>query len=64
MSSRIKNIAIVTIALVIIMLLSTLIVLGFNSILGFSTDVNNNDVATMISVVAFAFAVALKFYYK
>ena len=60
-----KNIVIVSLSLIGIMLVSTLIVIGFNSYIGFSTDVNNNDVATSISAVAFAIAVFWKYlYYK
>ena len=58
-----KNIIIVTAVLIGIMLASTTIVIGFNSYIGFSTDVNNNDVATSISAVAFAIAVIWKYLY-
>lgn len=63
-NQRIKNIIIVTAALVGIMIVSTLIVTGFNSIVGFSTDVNNDDVATSIAAVAFGIALAWKYLYE
>lgn len=62
-NKMIKNILILSIALFTIMLISTLIVVGFNSIIGFSTDVANDDVATSISAVAFAIAIILKLIY-
>lgn len=61
-NNSIKDIVILLIALVAIMFISTLIVLGFNSIIGFSTDVSNDDVLTAISVVSFLLAVGLKYY--
>jgi hypothetical protein len=62
-NKSIKNILIVSVALFGIMLVSTLIVIGFNSFIGFSTDVNNDDVATSIAAVAFAIAVIWKYFY-
>ena len=62
-NNTIKNILIVSLSLIGIMLASMLIVIGFNSYIGFSTDVNNNDVATSISAVAFAIAVIWKYLY-
>ena len=58
-----KNIIIVTASLIGIMLISTTIVIGFNSYIGFSTDVSNDDVATSISTVTFAIAVIWKYIY-
>jgi len=58
-----KNIIIVTLSLIAIMLISTTLVIWFNSYIGFSTDVNNNDVATSISAVAFLIAVIWKYLY-
>ena len=52
-----KNILILCISLVGIMLASTAIVLTFNSLFGFSTDVNTNDVSTSIAAIAFLIAV-------
>lgn len=60
---NIKNILKVAAALFIIMLFSTLLVIGFNSFIGFSTDVNNNDVATSIAAVAFGIALILRYLY-
>jgi uncharacterized membrane protein len=59
----IKNILIIAIALFGIMIVATLIVVGFNSLIGFSTDVNNNKVATSIAAVAFTIALIWKFLY-
>ena len=58
-----KNILIVSLALFAIMTVATGIVIAFNSILGFSIDINNEDVATSIAAVAFAIGVAMKFIY-
>ena len=58
-----KNIIIVTLALFAIMLLSTLLVIGFNFVLGFSTDINTNNVSTSISAVAFSIALILRYLY-
>jgi len=58
-----KNIIIVTLSLIGIMLVSTTIVIGFNSYIGFSTDVSNDDVATSISAIAFGIALILKYMY-
>lgn len=64
-NTTLKNILILSISLFGIMLVSTLIVIGFNSFIGFSTDVSNDDVATSIAAVAFAIALGLKYlYYK
>ena len=60
----IKNILIVSSALIGIMLVATLIVIGFNSIVGLSTDMNNEDVSTSIAAVAFAIAIIWKFIYE
>ena len=62
-NKSIKNILIVSVALFGIMLVSTLIVIGFNTFIGFSTDVNNDDVATSIAAVAFTIAVIWKYFY-
>jgi hypothetical protein len=58
-----KNILIIAIALFVIMTLATIIVIGFNSIAGLSTNVHNDDVATSIAAVAFAIGVIMKFVY-
>jgi hypothetical protein len=52
-NSSLKEILVLVIALFVIVLVSTFIVLGVNSLIGFSTDVGNNDVLTAISVVSF-----------
>ncbi|MEA3499042.1 MAG: hypothetical protein U9R16_08285 [Campylobacterota bacterium] len=62
-NKSIKNILIVSIALFGIMLVSTLVVISFNSFIGFSTDVNNNDVATSIAAVAFTIALIWRYLY-
>ena len=62
-NKSIKNIFIVSISLFGIMLVSTLIVIAFNSFIGFSTDVNNVDVATSIAAVAFTIAVIWRYLY-
>ncbi len=62
-NKSIKNILLVSISLLGIMLVATLIVIGINSFIGYSTDVNNTDVATSISAVAFAIAVIWKYFY-
>jgi len=46
------------------MLVSTLIVLGFNSIVGFSTNLNDEDVATATAAVAFIIGLLLKYFYR
>jgi hypothetical protein len=61
-NSSIKDIITLAIALFVIVFLSTLSVLGFNSVVGFSTDLSNDDVLTSISVVSFLFGLALKYY--
>jgi len=58
-----KNILIIALALFIIMTLSSVIVMGFNHLVGLSTDVNNEDVATSIAAVAFTIGVSMKFIY-
>jgi hypothetical protein len=63
-SKSIKNIIIVSVALLVIMIVSTSIVIGFNFIIGFSTDVNNDDVATFIALVAFIIALIWKILYE
>ena len=62
-NTRVKNIIILSLSLFGIMLISTLIVIGFNFSIGFSTDVQNDDVATSIAAVAFAIAVAMRYLY-
>ncbi|MEA3354496.1 MAG: hypothetical protein U9Q33_11825 [Campylobacterota bacterium] len=62
-NKSVKNIFIISISLFGIMLLSTFIVIGFNTLLGFSTDVNNDNVATAIAAVAFAIAVIWRYLY-
>ena len=62
-NTKVKNILILSISLFGIMLISTLIVIGFNFSIGFSTDVSNDDVATSIAAVAFAIAVAMRYLY-
>lgn len=59
-----KNIFILSVALFGIMIISTLIVLGFNYMFGFTTDVNNYDVATSIAVVAFLIALVWRYLYE
>lgn len=63
-NQTIKNIFILAFSLIIIMLISTLIVVGFNSIVGFNTDVNNDNVATSIAAVAFIIALILRYFYE
>ena len=58
-----KNILIITLSLFVIMTVSSVIVVGFNSLAELSTDVNNEDVATSIAAVPFAIGVAIKFIY-
>jgi len=58
-----KNIIIVSLALFGIMLVSTLLVLGFNSIVGLSTDINTNNVSTSIAAVAFSIAIIWRYLY-
>lgn len=62
-NSSFKNILIISIALIGIMIVATIVVVGFNSILGLNTDVNNNDVATAIAAVAFVIGVLWKLLY-
>jgi len=62
-NTSIKNILILASSLFAIMLIATLIVIGFNFFIGFSTDVQNDDVATSIAAVAFAIAVAVRYLY-
>jgi hypothetical protein len=64
MNSSFKDIVILVLVLFVIMLVSTLIVLGFNATLGFSTDVSNDDVLTAISIVSFLLAIVLKYFYE
>lgn len=63
-NSNFKNILIISVALVLITITSTLIVIAFNSMAGFSTDLNNEDVATSIAAVAFVIGLILKFVYE
>jgi len=63
-NKSIKNILIVSISLIGLMLVSTTIVVSFNSYMGFSKDVSNADVATSISALAFAIAVLWKYLYN
>jgi len=58
-----KNIIIVSLALFGIMLVSTLLVLGFNSFAGLSTDINTNNVSTSIAAVAFGIAIIWRYLY-
>ncbi|MEA3383378.1 MAG: hypothetical protein U9Q20_01695 [Campylobacterota bacterium] len=62
-NKSIKNILIVTIALFTIMLVSTLVVIVFNFFLGFSTDVNNENVSTSIAAVAFFIVIIWRYLY-
>jgi len=62
-NKRIKNITIISLALFAIMLLSTLLVIGFNYLVGFNTIINNEDVSTSIAAVAFAIALLLRYFY-
>lgn len=62
--TSIKNILILSAALIGIMLTSTLIVTGFNSFMGFSTDLDNDDVATAIAAVAFGIAIVWRYLYE
>lgn len=62
-NNSLKNILIISAALIGIMIVSTIIVLGFNFIVGYSTDVNNDDVATSIAAVAFGIGVVWKLLY-
>ena len=59
--SNMKNIIIVTVSLIGIMLVATTIVIVFNTYIGYSTDVNNDDVATSISAIAFSIAAIWKY---
>lgn len=61
-NKSIKNILIVSIALFGIMLVSTLVILGFNSLMGFSTDINTNDVSTSIAALAFFIAIIWRYF--
>ena len=63
-NTSIKNILILALSLFAIMLIATLIVIGFNFFIGFSTDVQNDDVATSIAAVAFAIAVLIRYLYQ
>lgn len=60
-NQSLKNILIVSVALFGIMIVSTAIVIAFNRIFEFSTDLTNEDVLTAISFVAFCIAVIWKF---
>jgi len=62
-NSPIKNIIIVTMSLVGIMIVSTVIVISFNYLFGFSTDTNNEHVSTIIAAVAFCIAIIWKYLY-
>lgn len=62
-NTSLKNILILALSLFTIMLIATLIVIGFNFFIGFSTDVQNDDVATSIAAVAFAIALAVRYLY-
>jgi len=59
-----KNILILFLALIVIMSLSTLLTLGFNFFIGFSTDIQNEDVTTSIAAVAFCIGILLKYFYE
>ena len=62
-NKRIKNIIIISLALFAIMLLSTLLVISFNYLIGFNTNINNEDVSTSIAAVAFSIALLLRYFY-
>jgi len=63
-NNSLKNILIISGALIGITIVATIIVLGFNHFVGLSTDIkNNDDVATAIAAVAFGIGVILKFIY-
>ena len=63
-NQTIKNIIILSLSLFVIMLISTLIVIAFNTFVGLSTDINNNDISTSIAAVAFVIAGLWRFMYK
>lgn len=46
------------------MSLSTLLTLSFNFLVGFSTNIQNDDVATSIAAVAFGIGILLKYFYE
>ena len=62
--TSLKNIVVVSLALIGIMLVSTIIVLSFNHLNGFTTDLSNNDVNTSIALVAFCIAMLWRTRYK
>ena len=62
-NTSLKNILILALSLFAIILIATLIVIGFNFFIGFNTDVQNDDVATSIAAVAFAIALAVRYLY-
>jgi len=63
-NNSLKNIFIIFIALLGITIVATFVVLGFNSLIGFTTDINNEDVATSIAAVAFSIGLLLKLVYE
>ena len=63
-NNSLKNIFIIFIALLGITIVATFIVLGFNSLIGFTTDINNEDVAISIAAVAFTIGLLLKLVYE
>jgi ABC-type Mn2+/Zn2+ transport system permease subunit len=46
-----------------IMLVATIVVVGFNYLFGLNTNVSDDNVATAIAVIAFAIALVLRFVY-
>jgi uncharacterized membrane protein (DUF485 family) len=46
-----------------IMLVATIVVIGFNYLFGLNTNVSDDNVATAIAVIAFAIALVLRFVY-
>lgn len=63
-NNSLNNIFIIFAALIGITIVASLIVLGFNFSFGFSTDINNEDVATSIAAVAFCIGLVLKYIYE
>jgi len=63
-NSSFKNILILFLSLIAIMSLSTLLTLSFNFLVGFSTNIQNDDVATSIAAVAFGIGILLKYFYE
>lgn len=63
-NNQLNNLFTIFIFLLGITIIATLIVVGFNYLIGFSTDINNEDVATSIAAVAFFIGVLLKYIYE